>query len=393
MTSADVDARITETSLRRLSVMFVMTTLHHGGAETLLVNLIRRLDRARFAPELCCLKTLGPLGDQLSAEVPTTAFNTRSKYDIRILGKLTRHFHDRRIDAVVTVGAGDKMFWGRLAAWRARVPLVISALHTTGWPDCVGRLNRMLTPLNDAFVGVAQGHGEHLVQQERLPPQKVHVIPNGVDVDRFCPGPGDVALRRGLGLPESGPIVGIVARLGEEKNHDMFLKVAARVRRSVPGVRFVSIGDGPRRGALESMTVELGLEDCVHFLGVREDIPQLLRLLDVFVLTSHVEANPVSVLEALASGKPVVATRVGSVPETVIDGHTGHLVEPGDTNAMANRVTELLQHPTYTRQLGRAARAHITRHWSLERMVQGYEELIGDLYEAKLTASSAVPAA
>ena len=109
----------------------------------------------------------------------------------------------------------------------------------------------------------------------------------------------------------------------------MFLKVAAQVRREVPDAHFAIIGDGPRRTDLEALTKQLGLADCVHFLGRRSDVPQLLNLFDVFTLTSHNEANPVSILEAAATGKPIVATRVGSIPETVLDGVTGYLVDPG----------------------------------------------------------------
>ena len=138
------------------------------------------------------------------------------------------------------------------------------------------------------------------------------------------------------------------------------------------------------------MTAQLGLTDCVHFLGRRADIPQLLQLLDVFLLTSHMEANPVSILEALATGKPVVSTAVGSIPETVLDGATGYLIDPGDELTMARRVSQLLQDPSQAHRLGAAGRRHVVDHWSLERMVTGYEELIGRLYDrkTKLAATS-----
>ena len=138
-----------------LRVMFALTSMPVGGAETLLVNLIRRLDREQFLPELCCLKELGPLGEEMAEEVPTFSQLIGGKTDVRVLGRLAKLLAWRRIDALITVGAGDKMFWGRLAAWRAGVPVVASALHSTGWPDGVGRLNRLLTPITDAFIAVA----------------------------------------------------------------------------------------------------------------------------------------------------------------------------------------------------------------------------------------------
>ncbi len=293
---------------RVLRVMFLQTTLDVGGAETLLQNILRGLDRARFAPELCCLKVRGELGEQMVDELPVFSNLLRHKFDLRVLPRLIRLFKQREIDAVVIVGAGDKMFWGRLAARAAGVPVVVSALHSTGWPDGIGRLNRMLTPMTDAFVAVAQPHGQHLAEIEGLPAERIHVIPNGVDTERFRPRPEQPALRRQLGIPDSAPIVGIVARLSYEKNHALFLDVAARAHAALPDAHFIIIGDGQLRSDLEARTAELHLQNCVHFLGNRSDVPELLSLMDLMLLTSHIEANPVSILEAFAAGKPVVAT-------------------------------------------------------------------------------------
>ena len=170
-----------------LRVMFLITSMPVGGAETLLVNLVRGMSSERFWPSVCCLKSRGPLGDELADDVPVFHDLIRQKYDLRVLPRLTRLFRDRRVDAVVTVGAGDAMFWGRLAARRAGVPVVLSALHPTGRPDSIGRLNRarLMTRWTDGFIGADQAHERHLVDTERFPAEKVHVIPNGVDVEQW----------------------------------------------------------------------------------------------------------------------------------------------------------------------------------------------------------------
>jgi len=365
--------------------MFAITSMPVGGAETLLVNLIRRLDRERFAPELCCLKELGPLGEVLADEIPVHHGLLSGKLDVRVLWRLQRLFERRRVDAMITVGAGDKMFWGRLAAWRARVPVVAAALHSTGWPDGVGRLNRMLTPLTDAFIGVAAEHGRHLTHGEGFPPEKVHVIPNGVDTDRFCPRPEARArLRTELGVAVDVPLCGIVAALRPEKNHELFLRAAAGVRDQVPTAHFVIIGDGPRRGALEALARDLGILQAVHFLGSRNDVDRLLPGLDVFALTSHNEAFPVSILEAMSCGVPVVATQVGSVSEAVEDGATGHLIPPGDRAAATGRLADLLIDRSRARCFGRAARRRLLDRWSLEVMVRGYEQMVERIYASKV---------
>lgn len=365
-----------------LRVMFMTTSMPVGGAETLLVNLIRRLDRQRFLPEICCLKTLGPLGAEMAREVPVFAGLLTHKYDLRILPRLVRLLRARRIDAVVTVGAGDKMFWGRLAGWRARVPVILSALHSTGWPDSVGRLNRLLTPITDGFIGVADAHGKHLVDGEHFPINKVFVIPNGVDSARFAAGDGTF-LRRTLGLDHQTPLVGIVAALRPEKNHRLFLEVAARVLARQPLARFVVVGEGPERSALEEYARRLNLAAAVFFLGSCHDVPDILSALDVFVLTSRMEANPVSIIEAMASGRPVVVPKLGSIPDVVEDGVSGWLVPPGDADAAAEKTLYLLEHPSERERMGRVGQEQARKNWSLDRMVSGYEELLVHLYEMK----------
>jgi glycosyltransferase involved in cell wall biosynthesis/3-hydroxyisobutyrate dehydrogenase-like beta-hydroxyacid dehydrogenase len=368
---------------RPLRVMFVHTSLFVGGAETLLVDLIRRLDRGRIVPEVCCLKDIGPLGKSLADDVPIFHHLIKHKYDAAVMWRLARLFRRRGIDAIVTVGAGDKMFWGRLAARLAGVPVVASALHSTGWPDGLGRANRLLTPITDAFIAVAEPHGRYLIDIEHLPAECVHVVVNGVDTDRFYPHPAEPRLRTELGLAADAPVAGIVARLGSEKNHEMFLEVARRVRERVPAAQFLIVGDGVERERLERLAAELNVADGVHFLGNRADVPELLALIDVFLLTSHIEASPVSILEALATGKPVVATRVGSVGESVPDGRVGYLVEPGDAAQMAEHVVELLQRPELARSLGAAGRRLVVERWSVDRMVEGYQSLLEELYSKK----------
>jgi glycosyltransferase involved in cell wall biosynthesis len=376
---------------RPLRVMFLHTTADIGGAETITLNLIRRLDRSRFQPELCCLKELGAIGELLSAEIPVFQRLLRNKYDLRVLPRLTRLMRRRQIDAIISVGAGDKMFWGRLAARLAGVPVIISAIHSTGFPDRIGRLNRALTPLTNMFVGVAEAHGRYLVEQERFPAEKVCVIPNGIDTDRFRPRVTDPELRRHLGL-RPGPVAGTVARLGPEKNHELFLEVAARTRQEVPNAQFVLIGDGPLREFLRQRARQLGIADCVHFLGWRSDVAELLGLLDVFLLTSHIEANPVSILEALATGVPVVSTRVGSVAESVC-ADAGFLVEPGDAAGMAGHLVRLFRGPDLARTMGLAGRESVVRRWSLDQMVVRYENVIEKIYRhQRLLQASRRPA-
>lgn len=367
------------------NVMFVITSMPVGGAETLLVNMIRRMDPSRCRPHVCCLKEMDVLGEQLADEFPVFYNQIRHKYDVGVMGRLKRLFRENQIDAVITVGAGDKMFWGRLAAKRARVPVILSALHSTGWPDGVGRLNRILTPITDGFIAVAENHGNYLVEQEKFPSEKVFVIPNGVDTQRFqrCEE-SRVQWRNDLGIPQDAPAVGIVAALRPEKNHPLFLKVAAQINKSHPETHFLIAGDGPGRPELESLSTQLNVQDRVHFLGSVNDIPGLLSTLDLFALTSDNEASPVSILEAMSCSLPVVATDVGSVSQSVIEDRTGFRVPTNHVTAATQAWLKLLNSPKKAKQFGKNGREHVLQYSSLERMTDCYIELISGLYQRKV---------
>ncbi|QDV86747.1 glycosyltransferase family 4 protein [Planctomycetes bacterium TBK1r] len=363
-------------------MQFVITSMPVGGAETLLVNLLRRMDRSVVCPEVICLKQPGPLGEAIADEFPVHSQLIGGKYDVSVLFRLVRLMRRRQTDVVITVGAGDKMFWGRLAAFLAGVPVIASALHSTGWPDGVGRLNRTLTPLTDAFIAVAQSHGEFLHQFEGFPQGKVHVIRNGVDCERF--GPNEAyrrEVREELKLDPGAQLVGIVAALRSEKNHSLLVRAAAQLRDRHPQLHWLIVGDGPERGAIERLAEALQVADRIHLLGTRHDTPRLLSALDVFTLCSLNEASPVSILEAFACEVPVVASDVGSVGETVIDDRTGRLFASEDLDAMSQAIEQLLGDPALRRRMGQAGRDLVLRTGSLESMVAGYQNLATSLYD------------
>lgn len=374
-----------------LRVMFILTEMVVGGAETLLAEILRKMDRDRFLPELCCLKRLAELGEVLAQELPAFAGLIANKYDVGVLNRLTHLLRHRRIDAVVTVGTGgDRMFWGRLAAWRAGVPVILSALHSTGYPVRVERLNRLLTPITDGFIGCAKPHSAYLVQGEGCPRNKVFTVWNGVDVDRFRPR-DKAAMRARLDLPADAPIAGIVAALRPEKQHTMLVEAMARVVHALPEAMLVIVGDGVQREAIEAKVSGLGLSGNVRLLGTRHDVPEVLAALDVKVLSSKMEANPASTLEASACGLPVVAPDVGSLAETVLDGKTGILCRPDDPTALADAMVRILSDPEKARTMGEAGRDLVCRRFSVEGMVRGHEKLIDGIYRAACEGKRLTP--
>ncbi|MEE2640987.1 MAG: glycosyltransferase [Planctomycetota bacterium] len=367
-----------------LNVMFLLSSMPVGGAETLLVNLLRRMSR-QFRPQVVCLKEPGELGSEISSEFPVHSRIIRHKYDFGVIGRLKNLFLEQEVDAIVTVGAGDKMFWGRIAAERARVPVILSALHSTGWPDGVGKLNRALTGITDGFIAVAKSHGEFMVEFEKFPAAKVKVIPNGVDTSRFSVERHDRrTIREELGIAAEDPVVGFVAALRPEKNQLLVLKSAARLLEDLPAARFLIVGDGPERPMLEKAVADMSLKRQVLFAGLRSDIPELISAMDVFSLTSRNEASPVSIMEAMAMQKPVVAPDVGSIVDTVRDGETGFLFQGENAEQGAGYWLDLLTDPEMASRFGNRGREVIQAQASLQVMVEGYENLIREVYSAKV---------
>jgi len=369
---------------RPLRTMFVITSMPVGGAETLLVNLMDRLDPKLIEPSVVCLKEPGQLGDEIASRHPVLSNVLGSKWDFSVLPRLSKLMRDRRVDAVITVSAGDNMFWGRLAAWQAGVPVVCSALHSTGWPDGVGRLNRMLTRITDGFIAVADHHGVHLSKHEGFPVDRVHIIRNGIDCNRFVPDAESRSLlRKELGVTDQTKLIGIVAALRPEKNHEMFVDVAKQVCDARDDVHFVIVGEGPQRGTIEAVVDKHKLQDRVHLLGTRLDTSRIVAALDLFLLCSHNEASPVSILEALACCVPVVSTNVGSVAESVVDGKTGYLVDTDDRESMTRRVLTILDNQEKRQSMGQEGRKLVLETGSLDSMVEGYTTLIHWLYQNK----------
>lgn len=374
-------------------MLFVNTDLRVGGQESALVEIVRGFDRAKIRPVVACLKEAGELAARVrAAGIPLYSDLLSSKFDVRVLPRLVRIIRREKIRVVCTVGSGDKLFWGRLAGFVARVDGIVATLHKTRSADgrpVVEPLNRLLTPITDAFVAVARGAAEYLIREEGLPRDKVHVIYNGVDLERFS-GEGRATARAELGLAHDAPVAVHVAQLRPEKGHDVLLDAAAIVAAKIPTVRFLLVGDGPLRATIEGRIRELHLERTVTLLGIRHDVPRVLAAADVALLPSHarVETFPNSILEAMASGLPIVASRVGSLDEMVVDRVNGVLLPAGDVRALAQAIEEILLDPEHARAMGRSARERVAEHFTRDRAIRAREELFSSLVRARRPRAS-----
>ena len=365
-----------------LRVAYVVPDLRIGGAERHATTLMSKLDRERFDPMVICLGRQGELFASLAASgVPAVALGRSRRQAFACLIDLVRRLRAASPDVVVVRGYNAEVL-GRVAAVLAGVPRVIVWVHNCGDLRPRGVLRRIcdvaLDPVTDAYFGVARAQVPYLVRELRYSPRKVRIIHNGVDLSSFTGVDGD--LRAQLGLHEHELVVGILAALRPEKDHETFLRAASLVSERNPRARFMIVGDGPRRAALEALAEELGIRDHVMFTGARNDVAAVLAAMDVFVLSSFtIECFPMALLEAMASSRPAVCTAVGGVPELLHDGVTGYLVPPRDPTALAERLSSLLESGQQRHQFGAAARARVEAEFTLETSMQEAERQISEI--------------
>jgi glycosyltransferase involved in cell wall biosynthesis len=266
-----------------------------------------------------------------------------------------------------------------LGAILASVPGIIATEHL--FSDVPWRRSRLIQRLMctrvDRYIAVSEDLARQLRERLRFPARKVSVIHNGIPLARYS-RQADASLRAALAGPGERSLVMTVARLAEQKGQSLLFAAL----QSLPNTFAVLVGDGPDRAQLERQACELGLQERVKFLGQRADIPELLACCDVAVLPSRFEGLPLAALEAMAAGKPVVATNVGGTSEAIQDGETGLLVPPGDPIALANAIRAVLGNPALAQRLATAAQARVAQRFSVEVMA----EQVTNLYDQVLAA-------
>jgi glycosyltransferase involved in cell wall biosynthesis len=371
-------------------ILQLVTNFRLGGTERHISNLVRLLDRARFEVHLACLGRFGEFLEPIEQECGAVAeYPIRRLYGpatVRRQLQFARDLRRRRIQVVHTYGFYANVF-GLPAARLAQTPLIIASIRDTGDHLSATRrwLQRLTCRLADCVLVNAEAVRQRLIA-DGFPAHKVTVIRNGINLGGFSSSRGRDALRRALGLPAFGPLVTVVSRLIPMKGIEHFLQAAERIAQRLPEARFLVVGDcepspparTSYRADLEALTARLGLAGRVLFLGFRSDVADLLAASTVSVLPSLSEGLSNVLLESMAVGVPVVATRVGGNPEAVEHGVTGLLVAPGDASALAHAVTLLLEHPHLARCYGEAARQRVRERFSDQGMVRATEDFYLD---------------
>jgi glycosyltransferase involved in cell wall biosynthesis len=362
---------------RPVRVGFVVHVMQVAGAEVLVAETVRRL-RGRIEPTVFCLDSLGTLGERLRGEgIEVVCLGRRPGRDWRVAWRLAAAARERRVE-VLHAHQYTPFFYSALARVLSGGELrLILTEHGRHFPDLVRPLRRavnrlVLDRLADGVNACCAFSAEGLSRVDGFAAGRVEIIENGIDLVRYGVAGDRAALRCELELDPARRYVTAVARFHPVKDHAMLLRAFATVAGARPDVDLLLAGDGPLRADLEKQAAELNVAGRVRFLGVRSDVPALLRASDLFTLTSVSEAASLTLLEAMASGLAVVVTDVGGNPEIVREGVEGLLVPRGDAAATAAALLRLLDNPAGAAAMGRAGRLRVEERYQLQRTIDSY---------------------
>lgn len=397
MTTVHAPSPVASPPIRLLKVV---PTLLCGGTEHQVMTLCRSLDRSHYDLEFACLRRLGPFIDEIRERgIPLNEYRTPSFKSLTGLAKqvkFARHLARRRTQIVHAYN-----FYGNVfaipPARLTGVPVVIASIRDRGpyLSALQRRVQRHVCRLADCVLVNAEAVKDWLLA-DGYDASKIAVIRNGVDLSRFTLPAEPRRLRHELGLPPDTPLVAVVSRLNRLKGLEQYLHAAAAIADRYPAVHFLVVGETPPHdtgylGELETLAHRLGIGRRVIFTGLRSDVPQLLASVTIAVMPSLNEALSNALLESMAAGAPVVATRVGGTTEALTDGENGLLVPPGDPGVLASAIARLLDDPALATRLGEAARQTIEQRFSIGRMVEATERLYLNLLFRKGRGHAAEP--
>jgi len=369
--------------MNKIRVLQLVPSLNMGGMENQLLSFVRTFDRNRFEIIICCIGN-GLLIESFRKENVKVIVLNKKPYAIGLytLPKLVKVMKNKKID-IIHCRSFQAGLRGLLAAKIAGVPIIIKSYHGLNlWKKShLLLLDRFMSLFTDKFIVVSNARRELMLKREKIRPEKVITIYNGVNGKRFDIKINIARQKREFGISETSKVVGIVASLTKVKDHKTFLNAAALIYRKLPNVYFLIVGDGELRNELELYCKQLSINSHVIFTGSRKDIPKMLSIMDIFVLSSLREDLCNALLEAMSARRPVVATNVGGNPEVVLEGETGFLVEPRNPEKMAEKILKLLNNCILSKSMGNKGRKRVEYVFSAKKNAEEIEAVYRHLYE------------
>lgn len=384
-----------------VKVVNLVTRLIIGGVSPHVANLMRSLDRTKYEQQLVC--GLEGFGEQSMREqfealgispilIPQLVGNPRLNVSDMLAFAFIFRLLRRQRPGILHTHTSKAGLLGRVAARLSGVPIIVHTFHGLVLKDHYGRLKtngvraveRWLARFSDCLIAVNDQDKKDLIACRIASADKIEVISLGLELKQFLDNRNQRrVLHRELGLDSASRLLGIVGRIAPIKNHRLFFDAMARVLTEYPTAHLVVAGDGDLRPEMERYVREMGIANKVSFLGWRHDLPQVYADLDVVVISSKNEGTPVTAIEAMAAGRPVVATRVGGLPEVISDGETGYLVAPGSVEQLASAVKRVLRDSETTDRLRLRARESVKHKFTVERLATDMDLLYRRLLAQK----------
>ncbi len=366
------------------TVCHVVHSLGVGGAEVLVADMVRSMSD-RFNCVIACLDDIGSIGESLRADgFRLQLLHREPGLDWKCARRLSAWLREHDV-GVVHVHQCTPMFQAMLARFPGRQPPLLLTEHGRHHPDLPSRkravAHRLLLGSRDRLVAVGEATRKALIDNEGLPADRVEVIYNGVDLSKFNGIASNVRaeVREELALAADDFVVTLVARLDPIKDHSTALATLRRLRATVPTAKLLVVGDGSERANIEAAIAGENLQDSVIMLGTRGDVPRLLAASDVFLLTSIGEGIPLTIIEAMAAGVPVVSTNVGGICEMIAHGESGFLHDVGDAQGLAQSITTLHHDAALRDRVTTAARERAFAVFSRQQMLGSYARIYEEL--------------
>ena len=371
----------------KIKVMYVVHSLGIGGVEKLVYDMIEAAAQYDIEPIVCCLDHLGLKGEDLKRKsFKVFDLNRQEGIDLKVIKKIKTILREECPD-IVHAHQYTPYFYTVLSVLPFHRSRIIFTEHGRFFPDRVSIrraiFNQAAKFFTDAIIGVCEFSKRSLIKYEKLPANKIKVIYNGVKPEEFSIDIDTELKKRSLGLNPNEKIIGTAGRLCKEKNYPMLIRAFGDIKMRLKETRLLIVGDGALRDELKNLAHNTNVEDDILFLGERRDISELMKVFDVFVLPSDLEAASLVLLEAMASGIPVVATNVGGNPELIIDGVTGLLVPSNDHKRFSENVIRILQDPVMAKKIGRAGRESVVERFGFNKMITEYVNVYKNLISGK----------
>jgi glycosyltransferase involved in cell wall biosynthesis len=376
----------------KITVLFPITDLELHGAQHQLLELVKNLDRECFRPLVLTLSPGGAMENEYRAALGDglISIKRKGKFDLLYLYKVARLLRKMKVD-VIQPFLTPATFYSLLPAILCRTPVkIVTERNSRKGRDiggfgyrCYLKAEDLLTRFADWAIANSGAGRDYLIERG-VNPNHTWVIYNGIDLSGFVFDNEDVAqIRQQFDIPPDKQVIGMIARLHPIKRHDIFLRAAAIVHREIPGTKFAILGDGPLRSQLENLTQELGLSSQVIFCGEQQNTYPYTAAFDIVAMSSDSEGLSLSLCEAMALGKPIVATDAGGNKELVENGETGFIVPLGDAESLAEAMLRLIRDPDLARAMGQRAKEKIATQFSPKKYVTEYQTLYEETLRQK----------